>query len=67
MIALARNLDLFGTCFLAGWTAAFIARLHRAPAWQMRALVLLIGRHHVSPLSKSKVVFGGQSMDRSVA
>jgi hypothetical protein len=46
MVALARNLDLIGSRFLTGLTAVFVTRLRQAPAWQMRALVLLICRHH---------------------
>jgi hypothetical protein len=49
VVALARYLDLLGSCFFAGLTAVFIARLHQAPAWQVRALVLLSRRHCGSP------------------
>lgn len=51
MVALARNLNFFGSRFLTGLTAVFVARLHQAPAWQVRTLVLFIGRHHCLPLS----------------
>jgi hypothetical protein len=47
VVALACNLDLFGSRFLAGLTAVLVASLRRAPAWQVRALALLIGRHHL--------------------
>ena len=33
MIALARNLDLFGSGLLTGWTAVFVASLRQAQAW----------------------------------
>jgi hypothetical protein len=46
MVALARNLDLIGSSFLTGLTAVFVTRLHRAPARQVRTLLLLICRHH---------------------
>ena len=63
MVALARNLDLIGSRFLTGLTAVFGTRLLRAPAWQMRTLVLLIYRHHsycsfFLPLSSIIVVAG---------
>jgi hypothetical protein len=50
MVALARNLDLIGSRFLTGLTAVFVTRLHRAPARQVRTLLLLVCRHHCSPL-----------------
>jgi hypothetical protein len=46
MAALARNLDVLGSRFLAGLAAVFVASLHQAPAWQVRTLILLICRHH---------------------
>jgi hypothetical protein len=50
MVALARNLDFFRARFLAGLTAVFVARLYRAPAGQVRTLVLLIYRRHFALL-----------------
>jgi hypothetical protein len=49
MIALTRNLHLFGSCFLTGLTAEFVATLHQASAGSMRTLVFLICRHRFSP------------------
>jgi len=47
MVALACDLDLFGSCFLTGLTAVFVAGLHKASARQVSTLVLVIGgRHH---------------------
>lgn len=46
MVALARNLDLAGSCFLTGLTAIFVAGLRQAPARKVRALSLLVCRHH---------------------
>jgi hypothetical protein len=46
MVALACDLDLFGSCFLTGLTAVFVAGLHKAPAWQVSTLVLGGGHHH---------------------
>ena len=51
MVALARNLDLFWSRILAGWTAVSFARLHRALAWQVRTLSLLNRRHFSFSLS----------------
>jgi hypothetical protein len=45
MITLAGNLHLSGSRFFTGLTAVFVARLRQTPAWQVCALVLLIGRH----------------------
>jgi hypothetical protein len=45
MFALTGNLHLFGSCFLTGLTAGFVATLHQAPAGSMRTLVFLICRH----------------------
>lgn len=52
MVALARNLDLFGARFLTCLTAIFVVRLHRTPAWQVRTFVLLSCRHHFSRFPK---------------
>jgi hypothetical protein len=49
MVALAGDLDFLGSRFLTGLTAVFVARLHYAPAWQVRTFILLIARHHYSP------------------
>ena len=46
MVALACDLDLFGSCFLTGLTAVFVAGLHKASAWQVSTLVLGGGHHH---------------------
>jgi hypothetical protein len=46
MVTLTRNLDFAGSCFLTGLTAIFVAGLCQAPAWKVRALSLLVGRHH---------------------
>jgi hypothetical protein len=46
VVALACNLDLLGTGFLAGWTAVFVSGLHRTPAGQVRTFVLLTRRGH---------------------
>src|SRR5271155_3230707 len=49
MVALASDFDVLGSRFLAGLTAILVAILCHAPAWQVRALLLLIGCHHRSP------------------
>jgi hypothetical protein len=49
MVALARNLNLARSRFFTGLTAVFVARLHQAPARQVRAFVLLVCRHDRSP------------------
>lgn len=54
MVALACNLNFRGPSFLTGLSAVFVARLHHAPAWQMRTLTLLICRHSGYPCSKFK-------------
>lgn len=50
MVALAGDLDLFGSCFLARLTAIFVASLCEAPARQVRTLVLVVGCRHVFSL-----------------
>ena len=47
MVALTRNLDFFGSRFLTGLAAVFVAALRQAPAGQVRALGLVIRRHHL--------------------
>jgi len=51
MIALAGDLNFLGPGVFAGWTAVFVAHQRRAPAWKVRALVLLICIHPCSPFS----------------
>jgi hypothetical protein len=46
MVALARDLNIFGSGLLASLTAEFVASLHHAPAWEVPALCLLDWRHH---------------------
>ena len=46
MVALACNLDLFGSRFLAGQAAKLVAGLRHASAWEVRAFGLLIDGHH---------------------
>jgi hypothetical protein len=53
VVALACNLDLPGTRFLAGLTAVFVVCLHQALAWQVPTLLLVNRRHRASPLSSS--------------
>jgi hypothetical protein len=51
MVALAGDLDLFGSCFLAGLTAVFVAGLHKASARQVSTLLVVARRHHsLSPV-----------------
>jgi hypothetical protein len=45
MAALAGNFYVLGSGFLADLAAVFLARLHRATAWQVRTLLLVIGGH----------------------
>jgi hypothetical protein len=45
MIALAGDLNFFSPGIFTGRTAVFVARLRHAPAWKVRALVLLICSH----------------------
>jgi hypothetical protein len=47
MVALTRNLDFVGSRFLTRLAAVFVAWLRHAAAWQVGALVLFIGRHHL--------------------
>jgi hypothetical protein len=47
VVALTRNLDLFGSSLLTGLTAVFVTILHQALAGQVRALVMLISRHRL--------------------
>jgi hypothetical protein len=56
MVALARNLNFFGSRVLTGLTAVFIIGLRGAPAWQVCTFVLPSCRHHCSPFSF--LVFG---------
>src|ERR1700733_1567255 len=49
MVTLARNLDILGSRFLTGLSAIFLTRLRKAPAWKVRTLVLITGRHNGSP------------------
>jgi hypothetical protein len=50
MAALAGNFYVLGSGFLADLAAVLLARLHRATAWQVRTLLLVIGGHDsVSP------------------
>jgi len=49
VVALARNLNLFGACILTGFAAVFVAALDQAPAGQVRAFAFLACRHHFSP------------------
>lgn len=46
VVALARNLDLLGSRFLARLTAVLVASLRQTPAWKVCAFALLICRHH---------------------
>jgi hypothetical protein len=49
MVALARDLNFAGPRFLARLTAVLVAILRHASAWQVRALLLLVGHHYDSP------------------
>jgi hypothetical protein len=49
MVALAGDLDLLRPRLLASLAAIFVRSLRKAPARQVRALNLLIGRHDDSP------------------
>jgi hypothetical protein len=51
VVALTCNLDLLGPRFFTGFTAVFVASLHRAPTRQVRALVLVNRCHYCSPFS----------------
>jgi hypothetical protein len=56
MVALARDLNFFGSRFLTGLTAVFIVIFRCAPAWQVGTFVLSSRRHRCSPFSF--LVFG---------
>jgi hypothetical protein len=50
MVALAGNLNLFGSRFLTRLTAVFAAGLRQTPARDVCTLVLLIRRHYLFSL-----------------
>jgi hypothetical protein len=64
MVALTRNLDFFGSRFLTGLAAVFVAALRQAPAGQVRALGLVIRRHHLVLLISTYVSSSNQSTFR---
>jgi hypothetical protein len=52
VVALAGNFDFPGSSFLTRLTAVLVAILSHAPAWQVCALLLFVGRHHHFSLSR---------------
>jgi hypothetical protein len=51
VVALARNLHLFGSCVPARFAAVFVVALRLAPAGQMGACALFTCRHRSSPFA----------------